>query len=189
VAIFTDTQVRQAGRAAAAQSRSRADSVLAEDQALVSYDVFLSHSIRDAEIVLGVRTILEQHGQKVYVDWIHDPHLDRANVTKKSADSIRRRMRQCAMLVYIHTENSPDSKWMPWELGYFDGIKGNVAIFPITRSGNDEFRGQEYLGLYPYIDRARADSDQRELLWANRNQNEYATFDAYKRDVNSIRVQ
>jgi hypothetical protein len=188
VAIFTDTQVRQAGRAAAAQSRSRADSVLAEDQALVSYDVFLSHSIRDAEIVLGVKTILETARRFTLIGYMTLIWIEPMS-PKSRRIPIRRRMRQCAMLVYIHTKNSPDSKWMPWELGYFDGLKGKVAIFQITRSGNDEFRGQEYLGLYPYIDRARADSDQRELLWANRNQNEYATFDAYKRDINSIRVR
>jgi hypothetical protein len=129
---------------------------LAEDQASVSYGVFLSYSIRDAEIVLRVKTILEQHGQKVFVDWIHDPHLDRANVTKESANRIRPRMRQCASLVYIHTENSPDSRWMPWELGYFDALKGIVAIFPIVRLDRGGFQGQEYLGLYLYIDQAKS---------------------------------
>ncbi len=39
---------------------------------------------------------------------------------------------------------------MPWELGYFDGLKrGRVGIFPIVANAGDAFQGQEYLGLYP----------------------------------------
>ena len=40
---------------------------------------------------------------------------------------------------------------MPWECGYFDGIKEKVAILPIKKySYNNDYNGQEYLGLYPY---------------------------------------
>jgi hypothetical protein len=41
---------------------------------------------------------------------------------------------------------------MPWELGYFDGMKpGHVGIVPIVASEDDTFPGQEYLGLYPHF--------------------------------------
>ena len=45
------------------------------------FDVFLSHSTRDAEIVLGVKALLEGMGKKVYVDWVTDHQLDRTRVT------------------------------------------------------------------------------------------------------------
>lgn len=51
---------------------------------------------------------------------------------------------------------------MPWELGYFDGFKSAVAILPITATEQASYSGQEYLGLYPYID-SRAIT-----LWVNR---------------------
>ncbi len=42
---------------------------------------------------------------------------------------------------------------MPWELGYFDGKKGDaaVAILPVVERQTDGFPGQEYLGLYAVV--------------------------------------
>ncbi|HFE9762327.1 TPA: toll/interleukin-1 receptor domain-containing protein [Acinetobacter baumannii] len=117
-----------------------------------SYDVFLSHSVKDAKIVLGVKNWLEENGMKVYVDWIDDKQLDRSHVTSSTAEVLRTRMRQSSALLYIATDNSSQSKWMPWELGFFDGYSvGKVAILPILSSENDSFYGQEYLGLYPSV--------------------------------------
>lgn len=43
---------------------------------------------------------------------------------------------------------------MPWELGYFDGFRnGGVAVLPLLESENATFRGQEYLGLYPLVNK------------------------------------
>lgn len=99
-----------------------------------SYDIFLSHSIHDADIVLGAKQLLEEKGNTVYVDWIDDPALDRSRVCTETADVLRLRMQHCTSLVYLHSSNSGQSKWMPWELGYFDGFNGNVAIFPVLGS-------------------------------------------------------
>jgi len=41
---------------------------------------------------------------------------------------------------------------MPWEIGYFDGLKGVISILPIVKTEDQAFDGQEFLGLYPYID-------------------------------------
>lgn len=117
-----------------------------------TYDIFLSHSYADAQMILGAAEILRNAGYSVYVDWIEDAHLDRSNVTQESADLVRKRMRSCKWLVYATSENSSNSKWMPWELGYFDGFRPDcVAIFPLVRSSISTFKGQEYLSLYPTI--------------------------------------
>jgi hypothetical protein len=119
-----------------------------------SFDVFLSHSIADAEIVLGIKQLLEDSGLKVYVDWVQDTQMDRQNVTKETAAILRQRMRQSKSLIYLSSGNSSSSKWMPWELGYFDGFKPDgVAIMPVLDSSTDAFKGQEYLGLYPIVQR------------------------------------
>jgi hypothetical protein len=61
-------------------------------------------------------------------------------------------MRQSKSLIYLSSDNSSSSKWMPWELGYFDGFKPDaVAIMPVLDNPTDTFRGQEYLGLYPIV--------------------------------------
>ena len=117
-----------------------------------AFDVFLSHSIADAEIVLGIKQLLEESGLKVYVDWVEDAQLDRGAVTKETAAVLRQRMRQSKSLIYLSSDNSSSSKWMPWELGYFDGfMPDGVAIMPVLDSPTDTFRGQEYLGLYPIV--------------------------------------
>ena len=108
----------------------------------------------DAELVHGAKAKLEAYGLTVYVDWINDPLLDRSNVTPATAKHLKARMGASKMLVYAHTANSAVSKWCPWELGYFDGLRGgNVFLLPIVQSDDSQFSGQEYLGLYPYIDR------------------------------------
>lgn len=116
------------------------------------FDIFLSHSIADAAIVLGIKRLLEDDGLKVYVDWVQDKKLDRERVTKETAAILRQRMRQSTSLIYLCSENSTASKWMPWELGYFDGFNPDgVAVMPILDKSTDVFRGQEYLGLYPVV--------------------------------------
>ncbi|MDN2714397.1 MULTISPECIES: toll/interleukin-1 receptor domain-containing protein [Janthinobacterium] len=119
------------------------------------YDVFLSHSTKDADIVLGVKLVLEEQGKSVYVDWIEDAELDRTKVTPETAALLRERMKSCSSLIFIATDNSSTSKWTPWELGYFDGIKqGGVAILPVLEEWRSSFEGQEYLGLYPIVEKS-----------------------------------
>jgi hypothetical protein len=114
------------------------------------FDIFLSHSFPDAEIILGVRAYLENDGFTTYVDWIDDPQSSRSKVTMETAAMLRARMAHCRFLLFATSETSPKSKWMPWELGYFDGKKpGKVGILPVVRTASDSFSGQEYLGLYP----------------------------------------
>ncbi|MFY2158400.1 toll/interleukin-1 receptor domain-containing protein [Cytobacillus firmus] len=120
---------------------------------LKTYDIFLSHSYQDAEVILGLKNTLEERGYEVYVDWIEDKQLSRGNVNAQTANQIRNRMRTCRSLFFATSDNSSDSKWMPWELGYYDGFRGKVAILPINNSSyqKDSFEGQEYLGLYNYV--------------------------------------
>lgn len=154
MATFTEDRVRN--RARRSTTYRTAGAILNEatkdfrDSAV--YDVFLSHSVKDAELVLGIKLILEDHGRKVYVDWLEDPQLDRSRVTPATAETLRLRMRSCLSLIYLHSDNSSSSKWMPWELGFFDGFKGAVAILPVTKQEETSFHGQEYLGIYPWID-------------------------------------
>lgn len=118
------------------------------------FDVFLSHSVKDAELVLGVVGILKDMEKEVYLDWVFDKQLSRDSVTKETAETLRNRMKQSSKLLYLATDNASSSKWMPWELGYFDGLKsGNVAILPLVDSVDSSFQGQEYLGLYPVLDK------------------------------------
>lgn len=116
------------------------------------FDIFLSHSFRDAGTVAGIKAFLEQQGLRVYVDWIEDAELERASVNRHTAQRLRERMRNSKSLLFATSESSPDSRWRPWELGFFDGHKPeHVAILPLVTNSNDGFVGQEYLSLYPEV--------------------------------------
>lgn len=141
------------------------------------FDIFLSHSFRDADLILGLKQELEDFKYSVYVDWIVDKELERSKVTKDTADLLKVRMQHCKCLIFSTSENSPNSKWMPWELGYFDALKGKVAILPIVQQtdNSDNFRGQEYLGLYPYVVKSGAAGGAM-ALWISDSPSKYTSL-------------
>ncbi|MDD5159078.1 MAG: toll/interleukin-1 receptor domain-containing protein [Sulfuricurvum sp.] len=148
-----------------------------------SFDIFLSHSYNDRAIIPALKRELESFGYKVYVDWINDRLLSRDNVTKETAQILQKRMKQSKSLIYATSENSSTSRWMPWELGYFDGIKDKmVAILPIKKYGNgfqENFKGEEYLGLYYYIDKDEISGKNEQALWVRESLTKYIIFSGW----------
>lgn len=144
-----------------------------------AYDIFLSHCTKDAKKVAGLKLEIEDIGYSVYVDWIDDPHLDRSKVNKATALLLQERMKNCRCLIYAFSENSGESKWMPWELGYFDGIKGKVAVLPISNKSGDSFNGTEYLGIYYYITVDKALNSNTETLWVRESSSKYIIFSGW----------
>jgi hypothetical protein len=172
MAYLRISEARAAGQGARSYISKSASQMLTEDarrfSSLTHYDVFLSHAYKDGDAILGVKKLIEAEGLTVYVDWIEDATLDRASVTRTSARLLRERMRVCSSLVYAHTANSSESAWMPWELGYFDGFRpGFVWIMPIVESSDSEYRGQEYLGLYPPIQNVSSLSGRISFAFTN----------------------
>lgn len=191
MAFITKDVARIAARARIQKSYgSSANQVLQEEilnsTRLLSFDIFLSHSFEDSEIVLGVREILVGLGLTVYIDWINDTQLSRENVTVESADILRRRMRESRSLVYLTTKNSSTSRWMPWELGYFDGLKsGLIGILPVIDTGAT-FSGQEYLGLYPVVERLQMTNGSTKLCVVEKANKGYRFLDEFARGQTSI---
>jgi hypothetical protein len=149
------------------------------------YDIFLSHNLRDAELILGMKGTLEDLGYSIYVDWIEDPQFDRSKVTPATANKLRQRMNSSKSLFYITTENSDASRWMPWECGYFDGKKEKVAIVPVQKNSKDNiFAGREYLGLYPYIVK-QANINKKEMLWVRKSSSRYIDYNTWVKTLNS----
>lgn len=144
------------------------------------FDIFLSHSYADASLILDLKQFLETFDLQVYVDWETDKQLDRTKVTKHTAAKLRERMEQCRGLLYATSENASESVWMPWELGYFDALRGRCAVVPLTmrKQYEDYYKGQEYLGLYPYVTRShnRAGAD---CLWVETQADHYVRLDLW----------
>ena len=180
MSFLTEERARAAtpfrGRRLLAEAELRKSAATAST---TDFDVFLSHSVLDAEVIAGVKSLLEVRGLSVYVDWIEDPQLDRTHVTPKTAEILRTRMRHCKSLIFATSNSSPDSKWMPWELGYFDGFRpGHVAILPLVKTTGSGFVGQEYLGLYPSIeDISFTDGDRTLGVFTNTARNRAAPIE------------
>lgn len=157
MAFITLNEARNAGLRTHQRSQKTASRILLDESSVATHaqgkwDIFLSHSMTDADVVLGVKRILEAAQLSVFVDWVEHPQLDRSKVTPAVADMLRVAMRASSSLVFATSETSSSSKWMPWELGFFDGLKGNVAILPLVAHAGGSFHGQEYLGLYPVVE-------------------------------------
>ena len=77
---------------------------------------------------------------------------------------------------------------MPWELGYFDGHNGNVAILPVvTEPRKAGFRGEEYLGLYPFVDFANVEGTTTYDAWINRSNEQFLRFGEWKTASDKLR--
>lgn len=194
MSLFTETQLRSRVRNQITKGGSpydtletRAKSILKEslnNQRLFSntdkeYDIFLSHSTNDAELVAGLKLQLEDLGHVVYVDWIEDAQLDRTNVNKATAELLQKRMKSCKSLIYAFSENARESRWMPWELGYFDGIKGKVAVLPISKTSKSDFKGTEFVGMYYYIQIDTISGTDKLALWVYENSTKYIMYTAW----------
>lgn len=145
----------------------------------LEFDIFLSHSYLDKKTVYGVYKDFEMLGYKTYVDWIVDPNLDRDNITKATAEKLRLRMKQSKCLIYATSSNIVASQWMPWELGFMDGLKeSKVAVFPLLKDDEDDsdLELPEYLELYFTCSKEQSSKSKREVLWINENTSKYVNF-------------
>lgn len=124
--------------------------------------VFLAHSSADEKTLPMAIGLLEKHGAKVYVD-----KIDKELPKKTSAETgvkLKKRIEQCPKFIVFVTENSKDSRWVPWELGIADEKKklANVALLPdVKNQTNVDWPEQEYLGLYPRIVLATFDGQDK----------------------------
>ncbi len=167
MAFYRRSELRKRARRRLAATGLAPDGVLTwmEERAASTprtFDIFLSHSYLDASEILEIVKILEEDALlSVYVDWIVDHQLDRSAVTRETAELLRERMTQCEMMIFATSTSSPISKWMPWELGFFDGqsfaapFADRIFIMPID-DATPGARGQEYLELYPAIEKVSA---------------------------------
>ncbi len=117
------------------------------------FQVFLCHDTDDKDEIRALKAYFENKGIRAYVAEIDDPQISWKGINKKTASVLQNRMKECSKLYYILSKNSQASTWMPWEVGFFNGIKGadNIKVIPIIDKDEYEvlnFPGHEYLELY-----------------------------------------
>ncbi len=186
---LTESEVRERAASVTQRVQKSARRLLVEATAAADeiFDVFLSHSSAEPEeILLGVKAMLEDRGLKVYVDKFSDSQLSPDDVTPETAAILRERMRRSGALLYIYSQHSKTSRWMPWELGFFDGISGKVGIIPVTRNQEETFKGEEYLNIYPYVNVAPGNLTKTLYLWIRKSDRTYARLDKWIKGTASI---
>lgn len=187
MALFTESQIRnryqQEYRNRTRETRYfSASTILNENRQIAEskkeFDIFLSHSSNDNEIIAGLTLILQDLGYSVYVDWC-DPKLDKNNVSPETAAILRERMNQSKSMIYAFSENASNSKWMPWELGCFDGLKDSrIAVLPISQSAKYSYKGSEFVGLYYYIQIDKNKGTDKDAIWVYDGE-DYVTFNKW----------
>jgi hypothetical protein len=120
MALFSMNEVRQRGRVATPSFRTASEVLLTETKSYSpgkSYDMFLSHCFKDAEVVLGLADALKKMGYSVYVDWLEDSQLSRDKVSKQTAEILKGRM-AVSKALFSQAPNSP---------GVLSGCLGNLG--------------------------------------------------------------
>lgn len=114
--------------------------------------IFLSHSHSDKELIVQCISIFIRYGIYVYVDWIDDELTEPPS--NETAERIKSKIKTLKKFVLLASNKAIDSKWCNWELGLGDAAKfdENIALFPI--SDTDGYDGNEYLRIYPYIEKS-----------------------------------
>lgn len=162
--ILTERRLRQAASEVRSEiEHSSISQRMFTYDAAIHYDLFISHSFKDKELVTGLYHLFSKANYQVYIDWIDDVTLDRTNVSPSTASIIKKRILNSSGTSYIATSNSTASKWCPWELGVADGAKGKVCILPVMEASS--FNGQEYLGLYPYLNYEKIKGKDEYEFW------------------------
>jgi len=134
---------------AQADQRGR-DTIIANARSQGRQTAFLSHSHHDKDIVKRVQPFLQDNGWNVYVDWA-DNNMP-TTTSSETASKIKTKIVELDWFLFLATQNSMNSKWCPWEIGYADGMKVNsrIVIIP-TEDQLGRTHGSEYLDLYRKI--------------------------------------
>ncbi|MGQ3052918.1 MAG: hypothetical protein ACT6S0_14145 [Roseateles sp.] len=120
MSLFIEANLRQRARAGTPLNKSLG-TVLQERVKVAAsakqFDIFLSHSFNDQELILGIMMSLEDLGYKVYVDWVHDGELNREHVSPQTAALLRIRMEMSKCLFYATTATTRSGchgSWVTW---------------------------------------------------------------------------
>lgn len=103
------------------------------------FDIFLSYSTADSSSVIGLFVLLTRRTYEVYLDSQIDRTLDPSIVTRATAEVLRGRIMQSRTLFVATSHQTPQSAWVPWELGFADGWCGKAAVLPIVEHDGSSY--------------------------------------------------
>ena len=144
------------------------------DKTKSAYDIFISYSWNDRLYANKIVQLLKNCGYSVYVDF-DDYGLNNNHIaSQETAKHLLNEMNKCKCLLYLHSKNSSLSKWCPWEVGVFSGIKDfKCANLPLTENCDENFKNQEYLDIYPYIEYEKTPITGKYDFWVCESKTKY----------------
>lgn len=117
----------------------------AEYEKIKEFDVFISHSSVNKEMIHSIVKELNNSKKVCYVDWISDrEQLNRQLTSKETAEVIVNRIKQSKVLLYVLTKECVASKWSAWELGYAYAIGKPIFLLQIDEVDDKP----QFLDLY-----------------------------------------
>lgn len=112
------------------------------------FDIFISHSSKNREDILRLMQMLNGLGKTCYIDWVNDAdELKREYTCKETAEVIVNRLKQSKTMIYVYSNENAQSKWSPWELGYFYALGKPIYIYELEETKEKP----QYLDLYPKL--------------------------------------
>lgn len=84
----------------------------------------------------------------------------------KTAALLKQKIKENDKFVFLATNNSIESKWCNWEIGFGDSHKyiNKIALFPLKDDYID-WKGNEYLQIYPYITESDYTTDYYKVVF------------------------
>lgn len=117
------------------------------------YDVFISHSSKNKDLVSKIRQLLEERfGLSAYIDWDEDEGAQRYEIATK----VKTAMDHSKSLLYVKTSEADDSQWVAWEIGRFDAKKpDNIGVLLIEddKITAETWQHREFLKDYQILDK------------------------------------
>ena len=141
--IITKSQVLRYATLDTLAKAKNASRILEEETATKrpSYDVFFSHSYDDRAIT-SVRKDLSKERDTLYLLIGSKTTAQSQQGQQSNRRSLRSYMDICRCLIYAYSPSIGDSKWCPWELGYFDGKNGKAYVMPIIDEPSQSYVGR-----------------------------------------------
>ncbi len=124
--------------------------------------VFISHKHSDLEYLKGFIDYLKSiYKINPYIDSM-DSEMPK-NTCPQTAKRIKYVIGKCYKFILLATNDALSSKWCNWEVGIADKTKfenNDMAILPMVDDLYTKYNGNEYLALYPSIEKRSIDSDE-----------------------------
>ena len=107
-----------------------------------SYNIFLSHRSTDESRIIDIKNGLNKMNLSVYVDWMIDRDgLEPKKYNEHTWPVLQHRMIHCDKVLYVHTANCADSKWIPREIDYARKCNLSIIVYNVDGSLEPDYCG------------------------------------------------